>query len=430
MAKLLEVREFEKISCNSEYEEYKYLPEPVFKDLVNFIHAFAGDENHADALEFMTIGYRRNVGEIVSMSNYVGLIQMNNGYQIQVLPKIEFTDSKETKKIFLRMLRSMKDFPSKVFNHANLRTEEMSLYEVFISMYLQEVDRLVKRGIKSSYITVEDNLRFYKGKLLVNQHIKNNISHQERFYVEYDDYNVNRAENRLIKSTLLKLNAITESTHNNKQIRQLLAAFELVNPSSNYEKDFQNVTIDRNSKDYETLMQWSKVFLMNKSFTTFSGDNNARALLFPMESLFESYVAQQLKRVYAHEDWDISLQDRHFYLFDEPRHQFALRPDIVMTDNAGHTVILDTKWKKLVDNSRFNYGISQADMYQMYAYSKKYNTEHIVLLYPINAEMESHDEIIFSSDDGVTVRIFFVDLSDIDKSMAALKKQIEETVYA
>ena len=303
MAKLLEVREFEKISCNSEYEEYKYLPEPVFKDLVNFIHAFAGDENHADALEFMTIGYRRNVGEIVSMSNYVGLIQMNNGYQIQVLPKIEFTDSKETKKIFLRMLRSMKDFPSKVFNHANLRTEEMSLYEVFISMYLQEVDRLVKRGIKSSYITVEDNLRFYKGKLLVNQHIKNNISHQERFYVEYDDYNVNRAENRLIKSTLLKLNAITESTHNNKQIRQLLAAFELVDPSSNYEKDFQNVTIDRNSKDYETLMQWSKVFLMNKSFTTFSGDNNARALLFPMESLFESYVAQQLKRVYAHEDW-------------------------------------------------------------------------------------------------------------------------------
>ena len=101
-----------------------------------------------------------------------------------------------------------------------------------------------------------------------------------------------------------------------------------------------------------------------------------------------------------------------------------------MTDNAGHTVILDTKWKKLVDNSRFNYGISQADMYQMYAYSKKYNTEHIVLLYPITAEMESHDEIIFSSDDGVTVRIFFVDLRDIDKSMAALKKQIEETVYA
>ena len=429
MSKLLEVREFDKISCNPEYDEYKYLPEAVFKDLVNFIHAFSGDEEHADALEFMTIGYRRNVGDIITMSNYVGLIQMDNGYQIQVLPKIEFTDSKETKKIFLRMLRSMKDFPSKVFNHADLRTAEMSLYEVFISMYLQEVDRLVKRGLKSSYVTVNENLRFYKGKLLVNQHIKNNVSHNERFYVEYDDYNVNRAENRLIKSTLLKLNEITESAHNNKQIRQELAAFEMVKPSYNYEKDFQKITIDRNSKDYETLMQWSKVFLMNKSFTTFSGDNNARALLFPMESLFESYVAQQLKKAYAHDDWDISLQDRHYYLFDEPRHQFALRPDIVMRDKNGTTVILDTKWKKLIDNSRANYGISQGDMYQMYAYSKKYNTDHIILLYPTTAEMESHEDITFTSDDGVTVKVFFVDLRDMDKSMSALKESIEGTLY-
>ena len=117
-------------------------------------------------------------------------------------------------------------------------------------------------------------------------------------------------------------------------------------------------------------------------------------------------------------------------MFDEPRHQFALRPDIVMTDNVGHIVILDTKWKKLIDNSRFNYGISQADMYQMYAYSKKYNTNNIVLLYPLTAEMELHDEIVFSSDDGVTVRVFFVDLHDIGKSMSTLKKQIEETVCA
>ena len=28
-------------------------------------------------------------------------------------------------------------------------------------------------------------------------------------------------------------------------------------------------------------MQWSEVFLKNKSFTTFSGTENARALLFP-----------------------------------------------------------------------------------------------------------------------------------------------------
>ena len=58
MEKLLEVREFEKISCNPDFKienEYAYLPEPVFKSLEEFIRIFTGDENHADALEFLKI---------------------------------------------------------------------------------------------------------------------------------------------------------------------------------------------------------------------------------------------------------------------------------------------------------------------------------------------------------------------------------------
>ncbi|MER8326220.1 5-methylcytosine restriction system specificity protein McrC, partial [Acinetobacter baumannii] len=81
----------------------------------------------------------------------------------QVLPKISFGAEDEgnvqTKRVFLRMLRSMKDFPSKVFNDASLKVDQMNLYELFINMYLQEVRQLVKRGIKSNYVGQEDNLR-------------------------------------------------------------------------------------------------------------------------------------------------------------------------------------------------------------------------------------------------------------------------------
>lgn len=433
MEKLLEVREFDKISCNPDFKtEYAYLPEKVFRDFEEFIHAFSGDEEHADALEFLKIGYRRNVGDIISVSNYVGLIQMHNGYQIQVLPKIDFGDpaidgEKETKRVFLRMLRSMKDFPSKVFNEANLKMDRMTLYEIFINMYLQEVRTLVKHGIKSAYVTREDNLGFYKGKLVVNEQIKKNIAHREHFYVRYDEYLVDRAENRLVKATLLKLQGITASAENQKEIRQLLTAFEMVNPSVNYQRDFSKVVIDRNTKDYEMLMRWSRVFLLNKSFATFSGGHNARALLFPMEKVFESYVAQQLKKVLADLDWEVSTQDRGYYLFDSPR-QFALRPDIVITRDNGSVVILDTKWKSLVDNPRINYGISQSDMYQMYAYSKKYENKYetpdVWLLYPVTNAMRDHPEISFYSDDGVNVRLYFVDVADIENSLLSLKDQL------
>ena len=430
MKQLLEVREFDKISCNPDFKtEYAYLPETVFHDLEEFIHAYAGDEENADTLEFLKISYRRNVGDIISVNNYVGLIQMQSGYQIQVLPKIDFGNdpdrgNAETKKVFLRMLRSMKDFPSKVFNEANLKMDRMTLYEVFINMYLQEVRLLVKHGIKSAYIRQEDNLNVFKGKLIVKEQIKKNIAHGERFYVAYDEYQVNRPENRLIKSTLLKLQNLSSSAENQKEIRMLLTAFELVSPSVNYQSDFSKAVIDRSTQDYEMILRWSRVFLLNKSFTTFSGGTNARALLFPMEKVFEAYVAQQLKKVLVDLNWDVSTQDKGYYLFDSPR-QFALRPDIVITRDDGSKIILDTKWKSLVDKARLNYGISQTDMYQMYAYSKKYQTSEIWLLYPINEEMRDHSEISFSSMDGVNVKIFFVDVAHIEESLTALRNMLQ-----
>ena len=332
MDKPFEVKEFDTIICNEDYkddEKYKYLNQKEFDNLVAFIHEFTGDADSADALDFMKIGYRRNVGEVVTIKNYVGLIQLKNGFQIQVLPKIAFGEEDEanvkTKKVFLKMLCSMKDFPCKVFNESSLNVAQMNLYELFINMYLQEVRQLVKRGIKLNYVEQEDNLRYYKGKLLVSENVRVNLAHKERFYVSYEEFHPNRAENRLVKATLAKMQRLTISAENSKEIRQLLTAFEMVDASVNYTKDFSQVVINRNTKDYEVLMQWSKVFLMNKSFTTFSGSTTSRALLFPMESIYESYVAQQMKKVMSPEGWDVSYQDRGQYLFVEPRRQFALR---------------------------------------------------------------------------------------------------------
>ena len=437
MNKPLEVKEFDAIICNRDYaddKKYKYLDKKDFEKLIAFIHEFSGNESSADALEFMKIGYKRNIGEVISIRNYVGLIQMNNGMQIEILPKIslgsgEDENNKNTRRIFLRMLRSMKDFPSKTFNDATLKVDQMNLYELFINMYLQEVCHLVKHGIKSAYVAEENNLKYFKGKLQVSQQIRTNIGHKERFYVSYDEFHPNRPENRLIKATLQKLQKLSSSSENAKEISQLLMAFELVETSANYQKDFSKVKLDRNMKDYEMLMQWSRVFLLNKSFTTFSGSTVSRALLFPMESVYESYVAQKMKKIMGPAGWTVSSQDKGQYLFNERRKQFALRPDLVL-EKDGRKVIMDTKWKNLVDNEKNNYGISQADMYQMFAYSKKYGTPDIWLLYPVNDAMRGHQPIRFESVNKINseietmVRVFFVDVANIEDSLMELQQII------
>ena len=426
MNKALEVREFDIITCNPDYrEQYHYLEKPVFNSLVAFIHEFTGSEENSDAIDFLKCFTKKNVGDVISIRNYVGLIEMKNGFQIQVLPKIDFSSGEDvgnqtTKRIFLKMLRSMKDFPCKVFNDANLKAYRMNLYELFINMYLQEVRQILKQGLKSGYIEKEDDLHFYKGKLIVNEHIRQNLSHKERFYLRYDEFDPNRPENKLIKSTLIKLSKMTSSAENSKEIRQILTGFELVEPSRNIEKDFASIKIDRTTKGYEAVMAWSRVFLFNKSFTTFTGSTQSRSLLFPMEQVFESYVSQQLKKVFVPDGWEVSVQDKGYYLFEEPRRQFSLRPDIVIRKND-RVVVLDTKWKLLCDNEAKNYGISQSDMYQMYAYSKKYQTSEIWLMYPVNQEMRNHRPIRFDSGDGTRVNVFLVDVTEMESSLTILK---------
>ncbi len=433
MKNTFEVKEFDSIISNPDYKDlgnYKYLEKDKFENLITFIHEFATSKNNEDVLKFMRISYKRNIGEIISIRNYVGLIQLKDGFQIQILPKIFFLrnindNNNVTKKIFIKMLKSLKNFPSKIFNESSLKIENMNLYEIFINMYIQEVNCLVKKGLKSAYINKQNNLNFYKGKLLSTKNLRENIVHKERFYVSYEEFQINRSENKLIKSTLLKLQKITNSFSNSKEIKLLLSYFEKVTPSKNFDKDFSKVIIDRNTKDYKTLMQWSNVFLKNKSFSTFSGCTKSRALLFPMETIYESYVAKELKKYFLPSGWNISTQDKGKYLFNEPQNRFAIKPDIVIK-KENRIIILDTKWKNLIGNENKNYGISQSDMYQMYAYSKKYNTAEIWLLYPINSEMQNHTPIKYCSKDQTTVNIHFIDLLNIEENLIQLRNKIEK----
>ncbi|MGN1394563.1 MAG: McrC family protein [Succinivibrionaceae bacterium] len=432
--KIITLKEFEFITDNEDFEndldsKVHYLPKEIFKELSDFIKIQNGNSEESEVMDFFKLYSRKGIGDVIQTKNYVGLVQLESGYQIQVLSKIDMVDIQDewrsTADIFIDMLRSMKDFPCKVFSHTNLRTESMNLYEIFINMYVQQVAELTKRGLKSSYLRDEDNLRVFKGKLIVSEHIKKNVAHDELFYVSFDEYSQNRPENKIIKATLLKLQKISTSSNNLKAIRQQLTFFDMVDPSLNYSKDFSQIVIDRNTSYYEEVISWSKIFLMNKSFSTFSGENKARALLFPMEKVYEAFVAQQMEYVFAESDIDVSVQDSGQYLFKEGyRDVFSLRPDLVVTDSLGHTIIMDTKWKRLCNNPERNYGISQADMYQMYAYSKKYNTSEIWLLYPINDEMRGISDISYNSGDGTNVNVFFVDLSDIERSLSLLKSKI------
>lgn len=398
---------------------YQALPEKTFDALEAFILANNTDTG-TEAVELLSLSARRGIGKIVTARNYVGLITMADGTVIEILPKIVGGDTirGDTKRIFLEMLKTLKDVTFKDFNISHLHTDRLSLLEIFIKMFLDEVTILTKQGIKAAYIPIQANERFFKGKLLTSQNIKYNIVNKERFFVCYDDFNINRPENRLIKSTLRFLCKVTNDGHNCQKAIRLLTFFDGVEYSASYDLDFSRCFADRSMSHYNKVLSWCRVFLCGNSFTAFAGSEVALALLFSMEKVFESFVAAKLRK-HIGSGVTLRTQDARYSLFDRPTKAFSLRPDIVLVDGS-KIIVMDTKWKLLSDNIR-NYGISQSDMYQMYAYSKKYNAEKIVVLYPKPDNLHGA-EISFHSDDGVDVEISFIDLLQPNESIKTIVK--------
>ena len=82
------------------YTQYQCLDKKTFHEFLEFIHEFEQKEENADILNFITIGYKKALGQTITFKNYVGLIQIKKNVQIQILPKIAFLkkEKDETKK--------------------------------------------------------------------------------------------------------------------------------------------------------------------------------------------------------------------------------------------------------------------------------------------------------------------------------------------
>ena len=363
-----------------EYLQYKdntkdnFIKKETFDSLEKFVL-----ENEKTA-QYLKITTKNGFGKVLQAQNYVGVIQTKDGTTIEILPKIKNATTEKSKDILIKMLKTLKNSPFKNLSVANLKSSKIPLFEIFISMFLEELTVLVRNGIKSDYISKEENLKFLKGKLKISEQIKYNTIHKERFFVQYEEFISNRVENRLIKTTLQFLYNKSKINKNQQRIREFLFVFDEIEISHNIKTDFSKIELNRQMKDYQQVLLWCKTFLFENSFSPYKGNDIAFALLFDMNLLFESFVYSYLKK--SSNFQDIKSQDRtHHLAYENGIGRFRLKPDIVIN---GGKIIADTKWKILSEDKAYN-GVLQDDMYQLYAYGTKYdNCEKIYLIYPFD----------------------------------------------
>ena len=361
--------------------------------------------------------------ESLQVNNYVGVLLTPDGTQIEILPKVskKIQETQSSRNSLLMMLKALKTFRHLKMNNANLDQHKMPLLEVFIGQFLQSVNELVKRGLRSDYIRREDNLTYLKGKLLIQKQIQNNFINKHKFYIEYDEYLQDRPINRLIHSALKKVCGYSRSASNQKLLQELLFVFVEIPISSNMQQDFSRLKLDRGMDYYEVPTAWTKLILYGLSPLTMKGGAKAFSLLFPMESVFESYVAKVLgEQLPAKYELITQSQSKSLVLHDG-RKYFRLKPDLLIKNTVEehkgkNSSVLDTKWK-LIDQTKKNgsdkYGLSQSDIYQMFAYGHKYlhGEGDLYLIYPSHEDFNQPIEHSFDFNAGMRLWVVPFDIS-------------------
>jgi 5-methylcytosine-specific restriction enzyme subunit McrC len=166
------------------------------------------------------------------------------------------------------------------------------------------------------------------------------------------------------------------------ELRFLLADVNDVAPAA---LPWSAVRIDRGSRRWRSLFELARLLLGRHWQQTHAqkGQPDGITLLFPMNELFERYIAVQLKRALAGTGLEVISQgggERCLGPWREGENcvgaTHSTFPDILIRKGGRTVAVIDTKWKLR------SKGIAQGDVYQMMAYARLYRCDRLMLLYP------------------------------------------------
>lgn len=393
------------------------IPKRDFEIIRNEVLIYQAGEDHSEKSHVLEL--HRGM---LRARDYVGVLQTRSGTTIEILPKISLSGNQEQqeREIFLRMLRRFRHKNFKKLDEASIQTlRNFPLLEVFISLFLDDLIELTRRGLAHGYEEVEENLLVLRGKLLLAGQLRHNLVHRERFFVRHEIFSANRPINRLLKSTLLLLQQRSSNPDNQRRIRQARFYFEEIPQSGNIAADLQRARIDRGMPLYERLLPWARLFLQGYAPATWRGSHLAIALLFPMWEIFEDYLEYRLRRELS--GWKIETQriSPAHLIEKNPQNkpEFRMKPDFVATKPGELTHIMDAKWKQ-IGSGQPHHGISQSDLYQLYAYGKKFAEKNgriptLALLYPWNEKFTKPLRFLYEGDLRLEARPVRLDDEDI-----------------
>lgn len=394
-------------------------------------------DKHVNGRVLDRVMNKRNETIGVRSFQYVGVIHVDKTLSIEVLPKMYRPGKSylEERKTSIDNLFFMLDYCGQISmpnsHSSQLSRTRGSFFETLIYLYAAGLIDCIQNASHHEYVEREENLPYIKGKLLLSEHLRQNITNQSRFYLRNDEFSADNDLNWAFKYVSRMLLAATRNHRNKVLLGQIVSIFDEVSDHKVTLQQAERIHLTRLNDRFDQSLSLSKLFLAGQSLQLNASNYDSFTFLIDMNSLFEDFVATALRKsvmMRGLNQTKIRTQGPVRTFVERTQYDskgiFRMKPDISVLVDGVVDSIIDTKYKMLGDDRKL--GVSQPDLYQMFAYAKKYRTNEITLLYPQKAG-EAIAETDFHIDDSCTIKIRTFDLQRNLRTDSA--KQFEQDIF-
>ena len=227
------------------------------------------------------------------------------------------------------------------------------------------------------YIIESKNLRHFRGKLAIKQHLHINLIDQSRFYCTYHKLSMDNTINRTIRYTLNILNR----THNLSSLIQefngydeKLESFGVSNAAVTV-KDIESIKYNKMTAPYADVMNISTLIIQNHDGQNSNSGNKPNGLSYFLDvaALWEMYLLKLFQNnLLDYNVYSPNAGNGEFLLDGNSR---SIRPDILIEKDGKIVMIIDAKYKRysqICQNAAIAGSVSREDLYQMSTYLYHY----------------------------------------------------------
>ena len=246
-----------------------------------------------------------------------------------------------------------------------IEQQKDTLTPFLMVQFLLLLNRIVRKGLKKSYYTVEENLNSrIKGKIQLAKHLKQNVFKNKltAHVCRYQEFGMDSLENRFLKKVLQFIISF-KNTHanyfagNDKSICELITYcspyFELISEEIDVEK-LKKLTPNTFFKEYEEAIRIGQHILKRFSYNITETTQQKVAIppfWIDMPKLFELYVYTKLQEKFGGRE-----EVLYHFIADYTELDFLL-------NTPEYKMVIDAKYKPIYEDSRVIDDIRQVSGY-------------------------------------------------------------------